>query len=171
MFKTFFIADLHFGHTNIIEYEKRPFKGVHEMNLALIKNWNSVVSKKDKVIVAGDVSFLSSEDTKGIISKLQGHKILVMGNHDRGRNIPWWYEVGFNEVYKHPIVYNDFIIVSHEPPHYIPPNTPYFYIYGHVHNSEMYRTITKTSACVSVERWDYTPVELEKITDLVRLIS
>jgi len=170
MNKTYFIADLHFGHGNMIEYENRPFKDARQMNEALIKNWNSVVTQKDKVFILGDVSFHSKETTKEIISRLYGQKILIMGNHDRGRNIAWWNEVGFKEVYRYPIVYNDFIILSHEPPSYIPPNTPYFYLYGHVHGSEMYKTITKTSACVSVERWDYTPVEYNKIQDLVKLL-
>jgi calcineurin-like phosphoesterase family protein len=119
----------------------------------------------------GDFSFYSQEKTREIVSRLQGHKILVMGNHDRSRGIKWWYEVGFDEVYKHPIVLNDFLMLSHEPPHYIPPNTPYFYIYGHVHGSEMYKTITKTSSCVSVERWDYAPIELQKLTDLVKTLG
>ena len=48
---------------------------------------------------------------------------------------------------------------------------PYFYIYGHVHGSEMYRTVTEKSACVSVERWDYTLVTLDQINDLAKLIE
>lgn len=170
MNKVYFTADPHYGHGNIIEYEHRPFKDTEQMNETLIKNWNSVVTQKDKVFVLGDVSFHSKDKTTEIISKLYGHKVLVVGNHDKGRNIKWWYEVGFDEVYKYPIVYNDFIFLSHEPPHYIPSNTPYFYLYGHVHSSEMYKTITKTSACVSVERWDYAPVSFEKIQELTKLL-
>lgn len=48
--------------------------------------------------------------------------------------------------------------------------TPFFYIYGHVHSTEAYKTITKQTACVSVERWNYTPVDLEKIKELVKLV-
>lgn len=171
MNKIFFIADLHFGHQNIIDYESRPFTSVEIMDNTLIKNWNNVVSKKDKVLIAGDFSFYGKEKTIEIVSQLYGHKILVMGNHDKGRGLNWWYEVGFNEVYKYPIIYDEWYVIGHEPPQYINPNYPYFYIYGHVHGSENYKTITKQTACVSVERWDYTPVEIEKIKDLIKLLE
>ena len=47
---------------------------------------------------------------------------------------------------------------------------PFFWIYGHVHGTDMYKTITKNTACISVERWDYTPIELERIIELAKLI-
>ena len=31
-------------------------------------------------------------------------------------------------------------------------------IFGHVHNDMRFPTITPRGACVSVERWNYTPV-------------
>lgn len=167
MSKTYLIADLHFGHENIIKYEKRPFENVDEMNKVLINNWNQKVKKRDKVFVLGDVSFLDEEKTKEIVSSLNGYKILILGNHDRDKNINWWYRVGFNEVYKYPIVFDEFIVMSHEPPTYYNQQTPFFYIYGHVHSTELYQTITKQSACVCVERWNYTPVDIEEIKRLI----
>jgi len=46
---TWFTADLHFGHRNIIECCNRPFADVDAMNCALIQNWNQVVSDDDTV--------------------------------------------------------------------------------------------------------------------------
>ncbi len=169
MNKLFLIADMHFGHENIIRFENRPFLNKEDMDSAMIKNWNSAASKKDTVIVAGDVSFYNKEKTSEIIHSLNGKKILIKGNHDQ-RNNNWWIEAGFDEVSNYPIVYKEWLIISHEPPTYMNGATPYFYIYGHVHGTDMYKTVTKQTACVSVERWDYTPVELDKIIELAKLV-
>jgi len=163
------IADTHFYHSNIIKYENRPFNDIEHMNNEIVKRWNNTVKKNDRVFVLGDVSFLGLDDTKSIISKLNGTKILVLGNHDK-KSIQYWMDIGFSEVYKYPIIYKEFFILSHEPPTYFNENCPYFYIYGHVHSTDMYKTITKNSACVSIERWDYKPVSIEKLVELAKLV-
>jgi len=164
----FITADQHFGHSNIIKYESRPFLNAEDMDRVLIKNWNTVVSNKDTIIIAGDISFHNKEKTTEIINQLNGKKILVKGNHDK-RNNRWWMDVGIDTVSSFPIIFNDYFVIQHEPPAYYNDACPYFYIYGHVHGSEMYKTITKKTACVSVERWEYRPVELEKIIELSKL--
>lgn len=78
----FFTSDLHFGHTNIIEYEKRPFADVREMDHMLIENWNAVVKTGDIVYILGDFSFYNKEKTACILSQLNGTKYLISGNHD-----------------------------------------------------------------------------------------
>ena len=52
MSKYFFTSDMHFNHTNIIKYCRRPFKTVGEMNEKLINNWNSIVKYDDIVFVS-----------------------------------------------------------------------------------------------------------------------
>ena len=81
--KLFFTADLHFFHTNIIEFCDRPFKTVEEMNQTLIDNWNSVVKNADDtVIIDGDFAFTGNIHTiKNLLSQLNGEKILIKGNH------------------------------------------------------------------------------------------
>ena len=79
-------------------------------------------------------------------------------------------DVGFDSVSKYTIILNEFIVLQHEPPMYFNDATPYFYIYGHVHSTDSYKTITKNTACVCVERWNYTPVEINDIMNLVKLV-
>lgn len=138
------------------------------MDKTLIQNWNQAVSKSDRVFVLEDVGFHNMERLRECVERLNGRKILIMGNHDRGRTVRRWMDCGFDEVSKYPIILNDFIVMSHEPPTYFNDATPFFYLYGHVHGTDMYQTITKNSACVCVERWDYRPVELERIFDLAK---
>lgn len=166
--KTFLIADTHFQHTNIIKYCDRPYTNVEEMEIALIKNWNSVVGPNDLIIVLGDFTLSRKADfIKGILDRLNGRKWLIMGNHDR-LTVEQYYEVGFEYVSKFPIVYNSFYILSHEPL-FMTENMPFMNIYGHVHNNPMFLDRTENTWCVSVERINYTPVEfvMEKLPDWV----
>jgi len=79
----FFTADTHFGHSNVIKYDKRPFADVAEMNQTLVKNWNRVVAPSDAVYHLGDVSILRPEKTREILNSLNGKIFLIRGNHDK----------------------------------------------------------------------------------------
>jgi calcineurin-like phosphoesterase family protein len=93
---------------------------------------------------------------------MPGKKILVLGNHDRGRSLTYWYDIGFDEVYKYPIIYDEFYILSHESI-YINHAMPYVNIHGHTH-SENTTNLQKIN--VSVECTGYKPVLLDTITSM-----
>ena len=155
--KFFVISDTHFGHANIIKYCNRPFNSVEEMDAAMIKNWNEVVSNKDTVLHLGDFGLGSKEYIREIIGKLNGRKILIRGNHDNWTD-QFYREAGFDYVSRYPIVWNDFYLLSHAPLQ-LSETTPYFNFYGHVHTDEKYQDAA-TSRCVCVERIGYRPLFL-----------
>ena len=156
---TFFIADLHFSDMNIIRYENRPFCSVTQMNKTLIRNWNSVVTQKDIVYVLGD--FGAEKEESILLSELFGKKYLVKGNHDTNTN-EYYRKAGFSEVYDMPVIYQQFWILSHEPL-YINVNMPYANLFGHIHQSPLFKDYSRHHFCVSAERIDYTPVTMEEI--------
>ena len=78
----YFTADLHFGHSNVISYENRPFQTVEEMDGALIQNWNRRVSPEDEIFILGDLTLKGPEKANAVLEQLQGRKYLVRGNHD-----------------------------------------------------------------------------------------
>jgi len=80
--KTYFTADLHFSHQNIIKYCNRPFSDSHHMNTVLTQNWNQTVEPKDRIFILGDIC-LNPEAGLNILRKLNGIKFLVPGNHDK----------------------------------------------------------------------------------------
>ena len=160
--KTYLIADTHFGHEAVIRYESRPFPNSNDMDSALIGNWNRKVSSHDKIFVLGDFSFHNAENTKAIVKKLRGYKILVMGNHDTGHSAKWWLEAGFDEVCKYPIILDEFWILSHEPL-YVNAHMPYANIFGHVHNRPEFKDLSQQTFCVSVERIGYAPIDFEEV--------
>ena len=54
MGRIYYISDLHFGHSNIIRFDNRPFSNVQEMEETIVKNWNERVAKDDVVNILGD---------------------------------------------------------------------------------------------------------------------
>lgn len=164
--RTFLFADPHFYHKNIIGYENRPFKDVHEMNDVIIENWNAVVKKQDKVFLAGDISFGNKLVTEAIINQLNGNITMIYGNHDWDHPYSFW-KSQFPEVSKYPIIIEKFIIISHEPM-YLENSSPYLNIYGHVHGDDRFRDFTENTFCISAERIGYTPISLEEIVSKVR---
>ena len=82
--KVFFTSDLHFGHENALQFDKRPFVSVEEMDAELIRRWNTKVGKGDLVYVLGDMIWKSRKgEAEQIIRSLNGQIILIKGNHDR----------------------------------------------------------------------------------------
>lgn len=160
----FFIADTHFTEENIIKYENRPFPSVQDMNERLIENWNTRVSEEDIVYVLGDFGAFGQE--KEILSRLKGIKYLVKGNHDTADN-EYYRKVGFQEVYDHPILLESFWILSHEPL-YVNENMPYANLFGHVHNSPLFKDYSKQHYCVSAERTGYAPISFEEIKRCIK---
>lgn len=155
----YFIADTHFAEENIIRYENRPFVSAEEMTQSLIRNWNDRVRKEDKVYVLGDFGAAGQE--KGILEQLKGNKYLVKGNHDTCSN-DYYRQAGFQEVYDCPIILEGFWILSHEPL-YVNENMPYANLFGHVHNSPLFKDYSRLHYCVTVERTGYAPVSFEEI--------
>lgn len=160
----YFIADTHFSDSAILRYENRPFGSVEEMNETIIANWNKTVSDTDEVYLLGDLG--GGERIVDILSALNGTKYLVKGNHDTQSNADYR-DAGFAEVYDKPVILENFWILSHEPL-YVCENMPYANIFGHVHNSPLYKDFSRQHYCVSVERIGYTPVAFEEIIERVK---
>lgn len=150
------IADLHFGHAAIIQYENRPFASVEEMDEALVRNWNAVVTREDSVWVLGDVSLCGAGRTRALVSRLKGEKHLVIGNHDEGRSESFWLKCGFAAVYKGPVEFGGYVL-SHEP---LPVPTK-LNIHGHAHGAT--EGLGRLHRCVSVEVTGYRPVPLHSV--------
>lgn len=77
-----FTSDTHFDHAKIIEYSRRPFSSVAEMNDALVANWNVHVQPGDTVWHLGDIAFRSKRPAEYWLRALAGHIHVCIGNHD-----------------------------------------------------------------------------------------
>ena len=110
----YYIADLHFGHQNVIRFDNRPFSDTAQMEETLIRNWNKRVTTEDTVYVLGDAFWKSEADSIRIIQQLNGHKHLIQGNHDRahGRLRFYWESI---EPYAEINDSDTLVILSHYP--------------------------------------------------------
>lgn len=175
MGKIYVTADQHFGHTNIIKLTNRPFSSTKEMNQFMIERWNSVVSSDDTVFVLGDFIGKEHMDEKGAIAigeALNGHKILIKGNHDR--NYPM--KTIFDKVYeaKHicELQYDD---VTFRLNHFLNNMTiegdlpSVIYLHAHKHNHIGYNVINsyyrRPLYDVGVDANGFTPVTLNRIIE------
>ena len=157
MINVFFIADTHFGHKNIIGYNRPEFENIHEMHEVMIERWNKVVKPKDIVWHLGDVVF--GKDWMNIIMpQLNGVKNLVMGNHDKwDENYKWEFKRiwGCNE-YKR-------CILTHIPVHPMQFTRFKLNIHGHVHHVDPILDEDKRYYNVCADHINLTPVAWEDI--------
>lgn len=156
--RTWLISDTHFFHKKIIEYCSRPFSSIEEMNETFIQNWNSKVKKDDTIYHLGDFA-LGKNNLQELLSRLNGRKILIRGNHD-AKGVNRYYEAGFECVSKNPIIINGNIILSHRP---VTGNIGYFKnIHGHCHWIGK-EDIDNNHYDVSVDRTEFYPKLLDDI--------
>lgn len=156
---TFLISDTHFGHAGILTFKDehhnriRPqFSTVEEMDEHMVERWNSVVRVQDKVYHLGDVAMRKAQ--LPIISRLNGHKSLVMGNHDifdAKEYLRWFKNVRGIKVF-------DNHVFTHMP--VLRTGRFHANIHGHLHEREVGDLWWFN---VSVERIDYTPAAWEDI--------
>lgn len=153
----FITSDLHFYHKNIIKYCNRPYSfdndGIHQMN-------EDILSEFDKlpygsiIYNLGDIllnSAKSVSDIADIVARMKINNkklILIMGNHDRelhrfiksgdlyASSYDLLKDIGFDEVYKYPILLEDKYLLSHEPI-YNGKDSKLNLIHGHTHDIDL----------------------------------
>lgn len=183
------ISDTHFNHEGMLRFKDwdgnptRPgFATLEDMDEHMIAQWNSVVKTHDHVYHLGDV--VMGHDKIAWMNKnwsrLNGTKHLVVGNHDNilvHAGYHWWQSINY---WKHFPKHN--VLCTHVPLHekslsrptnaHLENVAPHeliweqaLNVHGHIHSNPSpegpYR-------CVCVEQINYTPINLEEVTDEFR---
>jgi calcineurin-like phosphoesterase family protein len=91
----FFTSDWHIGHDKAIEYDQRPFKDMNHMCEGLIQRFNATVPENGVTYFLGDMGN-RPEDIRKVINRLNGTKVMILGNHDKGMGT--MYNCGFDVV-------------------------------------------------------------------------
>jgi len=177
-----FTSDQHFGHHNIIEHAERPFSGLTEMHEVMIERYNAIVPEDALVVHVGDVIFRGSHAwARAILARLNGRKILVRGNHDRGfiRCHNFGFEVVVDEL--HMSFGDRQVRVNHfgyafdgslkYPDRFKDRRPPRVkgevLVHGHTHSPKQRQG---NQIHIGVDAWDFAPVPLGAVEALVREI-
>jgi calcineurin-like phosphoesterase family protein len=182
----FLVSDTHFGHAGVCKFthpddpevKLRPWDDADEMDEEMIRRWNDRVRPNDKVYHLGDV--VINRKALKTLSRLNGDKVLIRGNHDIFRDDE--YREYFRELRAYHVMNG--LILSHIPVHEASLGRFGCNIHGHLHASRvkkargvdartgeiLYGTeIDPRYWCACVEQTDFTPIlfedALKKITE------
>lgn len=167
-----FTSDPHYGHKNIIKYCNRPFSSIEEMTRELIARYNSKVKPTDTALWGGDCFFCPFVEAKQILDQLNGTKVLILGNHDRGPGT--MAAIGFQLVMDECVIdiAGQTIRVKHYPyedkryPERCPRRNKHeMLIHGHTHSPNK---INRKQIHIGVDAWDYFPAMYEEVEELVK---
>lgn len=82
-----FTSDWHFFHERILEFhpKRKELFGTNmkEVTEKMILKWNSTVDKHDTVYILGDLAFGTVDQRRKLFQRLNGNKVLILGNHDK----------------------------------------------------------------------------------------
>lgn len=169
MSNSFIISDTHFLHKNSWEKFKnskgtslRPFTSTEEMDETMVENWNKVVRPGDHVYHLGDVAI--SKKGLQFISRLNGKKRLIAGNHDIFANEDY-FKAGFQKIAGVRVFVDQFIL-SHIPLHPECVSERFKYnVHGHLHQNHLN---DPKYLCVSVEQINYTPISFDEVKERLK---
>jgi calcineurin-like phosphoesterase family protein len=168
----FLVSDTHFGHMGVCKFTRndgvtklRPWDNADEMDEEMVKRWNDTVRPNDKVYHLGDV--VINRKALPIMSRLNGDKVLIRGNHDIFRDDE--YRKYFRELRAYHVMNG--MILSHIPIHEASLGRFGVNIHGHLHaNRVMTRDFFSDELlldtryhCVCVEQTDFTPILFEDV--------
>jgi calcineurin-like phosphoesterase family protein len=187
----YFTSDPHYGHANIIKFSVRPYTSVEEMNEAMVRNWNEVVTPEDTVYCLGDFS-LATEPVERYTRRLNGTKYLVPGNHDychsyhkkarskenRDKWIKQYEDWGWKVLPEQTTLdipgvatvnmcHHPYILIGPGDDKYEnwrPKDDGRWLICGHVHDK--WKVVDKMIN-VGVDQWDYKPVSIEEVKKII----
>lgn len=173
----FLVSDTHFGHTGVCRFTRndgvtklRPWDSAEEMDEAMIAAWNDRVRPNDKVYHLGDV--VINRKALKTLSRLNGDKVLIRGNHDIFRDDE--YRMYFRELRAYHVMNG--LILSHIPVHEASLGRFGCNIHGHLHANRVMKArgvdartgdilysdeIDPRYWCACVEQTDFAPILFE----------
>ena len=156
---TYFSSDWHFGHENIINFERTNFDSVQshdEYLIDIIDDWSQKWASGSILWFLGDFGSL---DYLWVFNMLRNYGITVnfiLGNHDGSENISKFREYCDN-VYEYPVYLSQKLVISHFP---VAVYEDSINIHGHLHGSKLQ---DKNHINASIHVTGYKPISEKQL--------
>ena len=142
----YYISDLHyFKEQAVNDRDKRGFESLEDMHSKMIDIWNSRVTDEDQVIVLGDLSNGTAQETNDLLKQLKGRISLIAGNNDRFLRDPEFdrSRLEWIDEYREMSDGENYVVLSHYPIMFynkmfgglLKGKNTTFMMYGHLHDS------------------------------------
>ena len=169
-----FISDLHLSHKNILEYDSRPFKTIHEHDQAIINNINATCEPESLLFLLGDISMGKDINyIDSLLNQIQCKMVLIKGNHDK--------HLKQSFLDKHFIDVRDYLELRTSAGKFILSHFPFYswdgshrgnvHLFGHVHQTKIKLNGKhfNVGVCNSPTYSPFTIEDILKVTDKQQL--
>ena len=173
----YFTSDWHFCHNKPFIYESRGFKSIEEMNEIIIENHNRVVKEEDIIYCLGDCMLNDNQKGMECINRLNGHKVIIRGNHctntriELYKNLPNTEVKGWVDMLKYG---NYHFYLSHYPTitsnhdEDRPLKQIILNLHGHTHDRRKFYQDNPTMYNVALDAHNNTPVSIDQIIEDIK---
>lgn len=156
-------SDWHFGHDQILEFERDRFQNIEEHDQFLLKTIRNYfqcnIGAHDTFYFLGDLgvpSEIVASSLYALFADAPFKTVAVLGNHDGSKQKRFMREI-FDEVYQYPIYISNTVVLSHYP---VAVYDCQVNIHGHLHASYL-KDRNHVNASIAVA--DYKFVQQPKI--------
>lgn len=164
----FYTSDTHFRHSNIIKYCNRPFSSKEEMDEELITRWNNKVPKDGLVYHVGDVILGGSAEMKEVLPRLNGEKILVIGNHDEESPLrPYFMDIFRLVSFTDPVIKRKMCLCHYPIESWPGMHRGVIHLHGHCHGTLQHKIENRMDVGVDCHP-KFEPFSSEEISVFVR---
>ena len=148
------------------------------MNNAIVENWNNIVTNEDTVFILGDLMLNDNEKGVELFNKLNGIKMIILGNHDTAARIELYKTLPNTEVlgYADIIKYNGYhFYLSHYPTitsnhdEGRPLKQIILNLHGHTHDRRKFYQDNPTMYNVALNAHNNTPVSIDQIIEDIKI--
>lgn len=167
----YFSSDYHWGHTNVLEYDKRPFETIEDHDNYIMECHNKIVRPTDHFWFLGDL-FLGKDinDAELMLRDMNGIKHFIKGNHDHSDTIDLYKAVGIYHGEQVTIVIDGQKIILNHCKMYVWPNSHHgsWNVHGHSHGT-LDKVPWGKSIDVCIHTRSYYPLSFAEIGSIMSL--